>query len=64
MADFEELANDVAALESRVADILFDAVREQLRGDAEGAAELERQLAKVRRSLLKAESVLRTIAAR
>jgi hypothetical protein len=36
-------------------------VREQLRGDADGAKQLERQLAKVRRSLLKAEAVLRDL---
>jgi hypothetical protein len=59
VASFDELANDVAALERRVSDVIFDAVREQLRGEAGGAKELERELAKVRRSLLKAEAILR-----
>ncbi len=59
MASFDELANDVAALERRVSDVIFDAVREQLRGEGGGAKELERELSKVRRSLLKAEAVLR-----
>jgi len=57
---FEDLANDVAAIERRVADAIFDAVRAQLRDeDAEAAKELERQLARVRRSLQKAEHLLR-----
>jgi hypothetical protein len=56
----DELADDVARLEERVSDALFDAVRAQLRDDgAEAAKELERRLAKVRRSLVKAESLLR-----
>ncbi len=33
MESFEDLANDVAALERRVADVIFDAVRAQLRSD-------------------------------
>lgn len=61
MAVFDELADEVAALESRVSDVIFESVREQLRGDADGAKQLERQLAKVRRSLLKAEAVLRDL---
>ncbi|HEY5265439.1 MAG TPA: hypothetical protein VIJ40_01365 [Acidimicrobiales bacterium] len=60
MASFEGIADEVAALEQRVADAIFDAVRAQLRGDgAESAKELERQLSKVRRSLQKAEQLLR-----
>ncbi len=60
MESFEDLANDVAALERRVADVIFDAVRAQLRSDdAESAKELERHLSKVRRSLQKAEHLLR-----
>jgi hypothetical protein len=56
----DELADEVAALERRVSDVIFDAVRAQLReDDAESAKELERQLAKVRRSLQKAEHLLR-----
>jgi hypothetical protein len=56
---FDELANEIAAIESRVSDAIFVAVREQLRDDASEAKELERQLSKVRRSLQKAEFVLR-----
>ena len=63
MTSFDELADEVAAIESRVADVIFDTVREQLRGDGVAAQELERQLAKVRRSLLKAEAVLRGLGA-
>lgn len=60
MESFDELADEVAALERRVADAIFDTVRAQLRSDeVEGAKELERQLSKVRRSLQKAEHLLR-----
>ncbi|HEV3266903.1 MAG TPA: hypothetical protein VGZ68_00715 [Acidimicrobiales bacterium] len=60
MESLDDLADEVAALERRVADAIFDTVRAQLRSDeAEGAKELERQLAKVRRSLQKAEHLLR-----
>ncbi len=60
MESFEGLADEIAALEQRVADAMFDALRAQLRAEgAEEAKELERQLAKVRRSLQKAESLLR-----
>jgi hypothetical protein len=56
----DDLADEVAALERRVADAIFDTVRAQLRSDeAESAKELERQLSKVRRSLQKAEHLLR-----
>jgi hypothetical protein len=56
----DDLADEVAALERRVADAIFDAVRAQLRNDdADTAKELERQLARVRRSLQKAEHLLR-----
>jgi len=60
VSDFEGLADDIAALEARVTDAVFDAVRSQMRGeDPEGAKELERRLSKVRRSLQKAEHLLR-----
>jgi hypothetical protein len=56
----DELADEIAAIEHRVADAIFDTVRAQLRNDdADSAKELERQLAKVRRSLQKAEHLLR-----
>jgi len=60
VAHFDEMADDVAAVEQRVSDAIFDAVREQMRDDdAAQARELERRLAKVRRSLQKAEALLR-----
>jgi len=56
----DDLADEVAALEKRVADAIFETVRAQLRSDeSEGAKELERQLSRVRRSLQKAEHLLR-----
>jgi predicted TIM-barrel fold metal-dependent hydrolase len=59
-SSFEDLADAVAALEERVSDELFSAVRAQLRDeDADAAKETERRLAKVRRSLVKAEALLR-----
>jgi Mg2+ and Co2+ transporter CorA len=55
-----DLADAVSSLERRVSDIIFDAVRAQLRDDeADEAHELERRLTKVRRSLQKAEGLLR-----
>jgi len=55
-----DLADEVSALERRVSDAIFDAVRAQLRDDqADEAHELEKRLAKVRRSLQKAEGLLR-----
>ena len=60
MESLDDLADEVAAIEHRVSDAIFDAVRAQLRNDdADSAKELERQLAKVRRSLQKAEHLLR-----
>ena len=60
MTDFESLADDVAALEQRVSDAIFDLVRAQLRDEnADEAHQREKQLAKVRRSLQKAEQLLR-----
>jgi Mg2+ and Co2+ transporter CorA len=57
---FDALADDIAEIERRVADVIFDTVRAQLRSDdADAAKELERELSKVRRSLQKAEHVLR-----
>ncbi len=60
MENYEELANDVAALEQRVADLIFEAVRAQMKtDDSEGARQIERHLSRVRRSLQKAEHLLR-----
>lgn len=60
MESFEGLADEIAALERRVTDAIYDSVRSQLHAaDADVAKELERQLSKVRRSLQKAEHLLR-----
>jgi hypothetical protein len=60
MESLDDLADEVASLEQRVSDAIFDMVRAQLRDDdAETAKELERNLSKVRRSLQKAEHLLR-----
>jgi len=57
---YDELADEVSSIERRVSDAIFDAVRAQLREDgADAAKELERRLSKIRRSLQKAESLLR-----
>jgi len=62
MADFSQLADEIAAVERQVGDAIFERVREQLRGeDVELAKELERRLAMVRRSLQKAEALLRNL---
>jgi Mg2+ and Co2+ transporter CorA len=55
-----ELADAIGLIERRVSDVIFDAVRAQLREDeTDEARELERRLARVRRSLQKAEGLLR-----
>ncbi len=60
MEFFHDLADEISQLEQRVADAVFGAVRAQLRSSEDIAAkELERRLAKVRRSLQKAEALLR-----
>jgi hypothetical protein len=60
MESLGELADEIASVQSRVSDIMFDALRAQLRNDqADQSKELERRLAKVRRSLEKAEMLLR-----
>jgi hypothetical protein len=60
MESLDDLADEVASLEQRVSDAIFDMVRAQLRDDdADNAKELERNLSKVRRSLQKAEHLLR-----
>ena len=62
MTSFSDLADEVATLEQRVSDAVFDALRAQLRDTTDDAArEAERQLARVRRSLQKAEAILREI---
>ena len=60
MESLGALADEIASVQNRVSDIMFDALRAQLRDSkADEAKELERRLAKVRRSLQKAETLLR-----
>ncbi len=60
MQSFDELADEVSSIESRVSDAIYDALRAQVNADEpENAKELERRLSKVRRSLQKAEVLLR-----
>ena len=60
MRAFDELADELASVEARVNDVIFDAVRHQMRdGDEEAARDTERELAKVRRHLAKAIAILR-----
>ncbi|MHB8826080.1 MAG: hypothetical protein ACYC5Z_00230 [Acidimicrobiales bacterium] len=61
MADLDGLADQIAHLEKEVTDAIFDTVRAQLRADDVNAKELEKRLAKVRRSLQKAEALLRGV---
>lgn len=62
MESLGDLADEIASVQSRVSDIMFDALRAQLRDSkADEAKELERRLAKVRRSLEKAETLLRGV---
>jgi Mg2+ and Co2+ transporter CorA len=60
MQSFDELADEVSSIESRVSDAIYDALRAQVNADEpENAKDLERRLSKVRRSLQKAETLLR-----
>lgn len=62
MSTLNELADEISLLEARITDAVFEVVRAQLRGeDAEQAKERERQLARARRSLQKAEQILRHV---
>jgi hypothetical protein len=55
-----DLADELSNLETRISDVIFDALREQVRsGGSNEAKDLERRLSKVRRSLQKAEALLR-----
>jgi len=64
MQSFDELADEVSSIESRVSDAIYDALRAQVNADEpENAKELERRLSQVRRSLQKAEVLLRGVSA-
>lgn len=52
-----ELAGQLATVEESLADLSLDALRSQLHGD-EDAKELERRLARARRSVAKAKGLL------
>lgn len=57
---FEELATELGSIIERVTDLAYDALREQAAGNSE-FKDLEKKLSSVRRSLVKAESTLRTL---
>jgi len=60
--DFSEIADEVAAIERRVSDAIYEALRNQISDEnADEAARTERRLSKVRRSLQKAEHLLRGV---
>lgn len=62
MEDLVQLADDVAGVERRVSDAIYQSVRDQMKLEGASAAkELERRLSKVRRSLQKAELLLRGV---
>ncbi len=58
MENLHELADEIAAIEQRVSDAIVETLRDQLHGDV-AARERDRQLSRVRRSLARAESLLR-----
>ena len=61
MESLEGLADEISSMEQRVSDVMYDALRAQVRGDnAQQAKDLERRLARVRRSLQKAAADLRS----
>lgn len=60
MESFDDLADEISELEGRVSDAIFEVLRAQMRSeDVDQARETEKRLAKVRRSLQKAEFLLR-----
>lgn len=62
--EFAEIAAQTNSLAERVSDLIYDTLRREISGSngAATANDLERQLAKVRRSLSKAEQILRDLA--
>lgn len=54
---FAELAGELGRIEESLADLTFEALRNQLHGDDE-AKELEKRLARARRSVAKAKGLL------
>jgi hypothetical protein len=68
MADerLEGLISDVGSIAERIDDLVFDAAKAQGAGGdgALAAREFERELTKVRRSLAKADQILRALANR
>ena len=60
MKTIEDVISQLEAVEASIDDLLFDALKEQLSSDdAESAKELEKRLAKARRSVAKATYSLR-----
>ena len=59
MSQYDDIADQIRAIETQVSELIFNTVRAQLRGDDSSALETEKRLSKVRRSLQKAEHLLR-----
>jgi hypothetical protein len=58
--NFHDAADEIAAIERRVSDAIYESLRAQVRDEgADEAAALEKRLSKVRRALQKAEGLLR-----
>jgi hypothetical protein len=58
--EIDELAGRISAVVERVTDLTYDALREQTEGN-DRFKDVEKKLSSVRRSLVKAESTLRSL---
>ncbi|NBV26072.1 MAG: hypothetical protein EBR99_01980 [Actinobacteria bacterium] len=58
--EIEELAGRISAIVDRITDLTYDALREQTEGNDQ-FRDIEKKLSSVRRSLVKAESTLRSL---
>jgi len=58
--EIDELAEKINAVVDRVTDLTYDALREQAEGNSQ-FKDIEKKLSAVRRSLVKAESTLRSL---
>jgi hypothetical protein len=58
--EIDELAEKINAVVDRVTDLTYDALREQTEGNNQ-FKDIEKKLSAVRRSLVKAESTLRSL---
>ena len=58
--EIEELAESISVAVDRITDLTYDALREQTEGNTQ-YKDIEKKLSSVRRSLVKAESTLRSL---